>query len=88
MSDYNERSCRLCGSLIHHEDNCQMKPDPLSPSPSLLCKVASIAVHADELLSPKGHEFDRHALQSALTDAEVIKWLSAMTKAGMAPVKR
>jgi hypothetical protein len=58
------------------------------PSPSLLCKLASIAVHADEMLSPSGHHLDREALQSALADPEVINWIAAMTKAAMAPVKR
>jgi len=62
--------------------------DILKPSPALLCKLASIAVHADELASPGGHEFDRAALQSAMNDGEVVVWIDAMTRAGMAPVKR
>lgn len=62
--------------------------DLLMPSPSLLCKLASIAVHADELASPDGHTFDRVALSSAITDPEVVAWIDGMTKAGMAPVKR
>lgn len=62
--------------------------DPLTPSPALLCKLASVTVHADEMLSQNGHEFDRVALLSAIQDAEVQKWLAAMTKAEMAPVKR
>jgi hypothetical protein len=61
---------------------------PLAPSPSLLCKLASVVVHADEMLSPGGHEFDRHALVSALGDGEVKAWIAEMTKMGMAPVKR
>jgi hypothetical protein len=62
--------------------------NPLAPSPALLCKLASVAVHADELMSPDGHQFDKAALETVLRDAEVIEWLAAMTKAGMAPVKR
>lgn len=62
--------------------------DALNPKPSLLCKLASIAVHADELASPDGHEFDRIALASAIADPEVRDWLRSMTEAGMAPVKR
>jgi hypothetical protein len=61
---------------------------PLSPSPALLCKLASIAVHAEEMSSPDGHEFDRIALQSALGDQEVVEWVAGMTAMGMAPVKR
>jgi hypothetical protein len=60
----------------------------LNPSPALLCKLASIAVHADEASSADGHEFDRIALQSALGDQEVQNWIAQMTAAGMAPVKR
>lgn len=62
--------------------------DPLKPSPALLCKLASVAVHADELLSPTGHHFDHGALKSAMNDAEVGAWIAAMVKMGMAPVKR
>ena len=65
-----------------------MKTDPLKPSPALLCKLASVAVHADEMISPTGHDFDRHALLSASGDAEVKEWLKQMTAMGMAPVKR
>lgn len=62
--------------------------DILNPSPALLCKLASIAVHADELVSPDGHEFDGIALVCSLNDTEVSIWLAGMVKAGMAPVKR
>jgi hypothetical protein len=62
--------------------------DILNPSPALLCKLASVAVHADELAGPNGHEFDRIALESALNDSEVAIWLAGMVSAGLAPVKR
>lgn len=62
--------------------------DMLNPPASLLCKLASIAVHADELASPHGHQFDADALRSALADPEVSAWLAAMTAAALAPVKR
>lgn len=60
----------------------------LNPPPSLLCKLASIVVHADELSSEHGHEFDKVALQSAMNDPEVKSWIEAMTDAAMAPRKR
>jgi len=60
----------------------------MEPSPALLCKLASIAVHAEEMTSPYGHQFDEVALASALEDPEVCIWLAGMVKAGMAPVKR
>lgn len=65
-----------------------MKSDPLKPELSLLCKLGSIAVHADELLSPSGHEFDRHAMASLFHDAEVRQWLRAMQKLALVPEKR
>jgi len=63
--------------------------NPLQPSPAILCKLASIAVHADEyLLTAQSHQYDLDALIPLLTDADVLTWLAAMTEAGMAPVKR
>jgi hypothetical protein len=62
--------------------------DPLAPPPSLLCKLASIAVHADEARSSDGHLFDQIAFDNALKDPEVIHWVEQMTRIGMAPVKR
>lgn len=58
------------------------------PPVSLLCKLASVAVHADELLSDDGHVLDREALKSALRDPEVVEWLGGMTRAALAPVRR
>lgn len=63
-------------------------PSTLSPGPALLCKLASLAVHIDELYSAGGHEFDRAAINSLVNDREVQQWLEEMTKLGMAPVKR
>lgn len=60
----------------------------LTPSAALLCKLASIVVHADELTGPAGHQFDQVALQQLIFDPEVKEWMAAMTAAGMAPVKR
>ena len=60
----------------------------MQPNIGLLCKLGSIAVHADELLSPDGHQFDRAALNTLLTDPEVKEWLAAMDKAAMLPKKR
>lgn len=63
-----------------------MKTDPLKPSLSLLCKLASIAVHADEMMSPSGHAMDKVALKSVVSDPEVKDWLKAMGP--FVPVKR
>lgn len=48
-------------------------PLMLNPPPALLCKLASIAVHADEFTSPDGHQFDLDALKSALADPDVVE---------------
>lgn len=62
--------------------------DALKPSVALLCKLGSVIVHADELLSPTGHRFDRDAMKTVLLDPEVQEWLTAMGKMAMLPVKR
>lgn len=51
---------------------------PLHPSVSLLSKLGSIAVHADELTSASGHHNDAIALRGLLADSEVNRWLEAM----------
>lgn len=58
------------------------------PGLALLVKLASIAVHVEEMLSPSGHYFDRGALQGLLDDSEVRIWLAEMGKKGFLPVKR
>lgn len=60
--------------------------DPLQPSLSLPVKLASAVVHADEMLSVKGHHFDRIALEGLLNDKEVQQWLKEMGP--FVPVKR
>lgn len=62
--------------------------DVLNPSPALLCKLGSIVVHADELLSPKGHPFDKEALLSLFQDDEVNQWIDGMRTLAMIPEKR
>lgn len=61
-------------------------PLPLQPSAALLAKLGSIAVHADEMLSPTGHAFDASALTALLQDAEVRQWITDMGP--MLPRKR
>lgn len=60
----------------------------LSPSPQLLCKLGSIAIHARELASPNGHDFDRIALESLLEDADVKAWVDEMDAAALLPRER
>lgn len=63
--------------------------NPLKDLPvSLLVKLGSIAVHADEMLSPGGHHFDRVALEQLVADQEVKAWIAAMDKLAMIPKKR
>lgn len=62
--------------------------DVLHPAASLLVKLGSILVHAEELLSPDGHHFDRIALQQLMQDPEVAEWLKAMDAMAFLPKKR
>jgi hypothetical protein len=62
--------------------------DPLKPALPLLVKLGSLAVHIEEMLSPAGHEYDRAAIDTLLTDPEVTTWMAAMGKMGFLPVKR
>lgn len=64
-----------------------MANDPLKPSPTLLCKLGSVLVHAEELTSPAGHIFDREAFLTAW-DSEVQAWMEEMRKLAFLPVKR
>lgn len=58
------------------------------PSQSLLIKIGSLVVHAEEYLSSDGDPFDKVAFDSLRTDSEVQAWLRQMTNAGLLPLKR
>jgi hypothetical protein len=62
--------------------------DPLRPPASLLCKLGSLLVHAEEASSESGHALDWEALESVRTDPEVVVWLAAMQKLALIPLKR
>jgi len=62
--------------------------NPLTPSTPLLCKLGSIIVHADEMLSPDGHQFDGEALKQLICDSDVKKWLADMGEMALVPLKR
>ena len=53
---------------------------------SLACKLASVVVHAQELLSVDGREADRIALQAVANDPDVVAWIKALGP--LAPLKR
>lgn len=55
---------------------------------TVLIKLGSIAIHAEEMMSPKGHEFDRIALNGLLADPEIKQWLAAMDRLAFLPKKR
>ena len=65
------------------------QPTPLHPRMSLLVKLGSIVVHADEATTPNaGHAFDVSAIRALLGDAEVQQWLAEMRTDALLPVKR
>ena len=53
---------------------------------SLLVKLGSIAVHADELISADGRQLDKGVIEGLLQDPEVKKWIASMGP--LLPVKR
>lgn len=65
-----------------------MNETTLHPAVSILCKLGSIAVHAEEMLSESGHDYDRIALRSLLQDEEVQTWLTEMANQAFVPRKR
>lgn len=69
-------------------DTSHMGTKMLNPTTSLLVKLGSIAVHADELLSPDAHPMDQVALKSLLGDPEIVEWLKRMDEAALLPRKR
>lgn len=60
----------------------------LQPSPALLAKLGSIAVHVDEMLSADGHAYDRFALEQLIRDPDVTAWIEEMNGMAMVPRKR
>lgn len=62
--------------------------NPLSPPATVLIKLGSIARHVEELLSPGGHDFDRHALDALLADPEVQEWMREADALALLPVAR
>lgn len=66
----------------------KVKPNPLEPSLTLLLKLGSAIVHADEYLSPHGHPLDKDEFHQLLKDPELVEWLAAMTKLALVPRKR
>lgn len=62
--------------------------DPLKPSLTLLMKLGSIAVHAEEIISPGRHQFDIACTETLLSDPEIKEWIAAMDKMAFLPKKR
>ena len=55
------------------------KYDPLTPNLTTLVKLGSVIVHVEEMISPKGHIFDKIALESLLQDPDVQVWIRTMS---------
>jgi hypothetical protein len=53
---------------------------------ALASKLASVVVHADEMMSPAGHGFDKVALERAVHDPDVQAWIKSLGP--LAPLKR
>lgn len=58
------------------------------PNMGVAIKLASIAVHADELTSPDGHPFDAEAIRVLLADPELVAYLDTLRPLALLPEKR
>lgn len=58
----------------------------LTLTPALAANLASVVVHAGELISPSGHHLDMDALNQACNDKDLQAWLKALGP--LAPVLR
>lgn len=65
-----------------------MKNNVLNPSASLLAKLGSAVIHAEEFVSDKGHAFDLEAFKALLSDSEIQEWLEGMRTKLLLPEKR
>jgi hypothetical protein len=59
-----------------------------NPTATLLVKLGSLMVHAEELLEPGAHELDAEAIRGLLADPEVRAWRQLMESAALLPLKR
>lgn len=62
--------------------------EPLNPTLSLLSKLGSLAVYAEEMLGHEYHASERAAIQSLLEDEEVQQWLKEMHQLSLIYRKR
>lgn len=62
--------------------------DALNPDAATLIALGSVARHAEELLSPGGHAFDREAIKGLLEQPNVQEWMKAADALALLPVKR
>lgn len=55
---------------------------------TLRLKLGSLVTHCEEMLGPKGHTFDQHAIAGLIQDPEVRLFMEETGKMGILPVKR
>jgi hypothetical protein len=74
--------------LLKEQESRDRALKDLTPSLPVLITLGSIAVHAEELLSPDGHPFDQKAIESLLSQPELKAWISRMDGMAFLPKKR
>ena len=62
--------------------------NPLKPSMSLLSKVGSLILHAEEFMSYTGHFVDKTEFDRLMVDPEIKEWLQSMDELALVPKKR
>ena len=69
-------------------DRTPSAANPMEPPATLLVKLGSALVHAQELTEPGAHHLDLEAFKGICADPEVVAWLEAMGALALLPVKR
>ena len=84
MSDHNERPCQKCGSLTHHENDCNDELDRLrQENERLKGEVGELkAKLKDAYLPSSAHIQDIYELTSHKQALEVARLLLAETESG------
>ena len=66
----------------------EVVPNPMYPTATLLAKLGSAIVHAEEFLSADGQAVDQTAFQTILEDPTVQEWLEQMAGYALVPLRR
>lgn len=58
------------------------------PTEAVAIRMASALIHADEFMSPHGHEFDLEAFRRVFDDPDVSAYLQELDALALLPLRR